>query len=76
LSRKANHNRIQKFSQGVEVAEATMKNFYAAGLDALVKRWDKSINVDVTVSSMRNLNGYSLCTHSSCNFAQAKRDTV
>jgi hypothetical protein len=29
----------------VEVAETTVKNFYAAGFDALVKRWDKCINV-------------------------------
>jgi hypothetical protein len=27
------------------VAETTMKNFYAASFDALVERWDKSINV-------------------------------
>jgi hypothetical protein len=27
------------------VAETTVKNFYAAGFDALVKRWDKCINV-------------------------------
>jgi hypothetical protein len=29
---------------GAEVAETTFKNFYAAGFDALVKRWDKLIN--------------------------------
>jgi hypothetical protein len=27
----------------VEVAETTVKKFYAAGFDALVKRWDKCI---------------------------------
>jgi hypothetical protein len=27
------------------LAETTAKNFYAAGFDALVKRWDKFINV-------------------------------
>jgi hypothetical protein len=27
------------------VAETTVKNFYAAGFDALVKRWEKCINV-------------------------------
>jgi hypothetical protein len=31
---------------GAEVAERTVtKDFYAAGFDALVKRWDKCINV-------------------------------
>jgi hypothetical protein len=31
----------------VEVAEATVKRlFYAAGFGALLKRWDKFINVD------------------------------
>jgi hypothetical protein len=30
---------------GVKVAETTVKNFYAAGFEALVKRWDKCINV-------------------------------
>jgi hypothetical protein len=28
------------------MAETTVKNFYAAGYNALVKRWDKYINVD------------------------------
>jgi hypothetical protein len=27
------------------VAETTVKNFYAEGLDVLVKRWNKCINV-------------------------------
>jgi hypothetical protein len=27
------------------VVETTVKNFYAAGLDAVIKRWDKFINV-------------------------------
>jgi hypothetical protein len=27
------------------VAETAVKNLYAAGFDALVKRWDKCINV-------------------------------
>jgi hypothetical protein len=27
------------------VAETTVKYFYAAGFDTLVKRWDKCINV-------------------------------
>jgi hypothetical protein len=27
------------------VAETTVKNFYAAGFDALAKRWDKVYNV-------------------------------
>jgi hypothetical protein len=27
------------------VAETTVKDFYAAGFDALVKRWDKYIDV-------------------------------
>jgi hypothetical protein len=30
---------------GAEVAETTAKNLYAAGFDALVKRWDKCISV-------------------------------
>jgi hypothetical protein len=57
LSRKAVHNWVEKFSQGrskvasdahpsAEVAETTVKNFRAAGFDALVKRWNKCINVD------------------------------
>jgi hypothetical protein len=56
LSRKAVHNFVEKFSQGrskvadnarsgAEVTETTGKNFFAAGFDALVKRWDKRINV-------------------------------
>jgi hypothetical protein len=50
------HNWVEKFSQGclkvtddaqpgAEVAETTVKIFYAVGFDALVKRWDKCINV-------------------------------
>jgi hypothetical protein len=31
--------------QGAEAAKTTVKDFYAAGFDALVKRWDKCINV-------------------------------
>jgi hypothetical protein len=27
------------------VTKTTVKNFYAAGFDALIKRWDKCINV-------------------------------
>jgi hypothetical protein len=52
LSRKAVHNWVEKFSQGrrdriggTEVAETVVKNFQAAGFDALVKRWDKCISV-------------------------------
>jgi hypothetical protein len=59
LSRKAVHKWVEKFSQRRSkvgddarpnlpfeiVAEITVKIFYAAGLDALVKRWDKCINV-------------------------------
>jgi hypothetical protein len=55
LSRKAVPNWVEKFSKGrskfaddtrksAEVAETTVKNFYAAGFDALVKQWDKCIN--------------------------------
>jgi hypothetical protein len=29
----------------VEVAEPTVKDFYVAGFDMLVKRWDKFMNV-------------------------------
>jgi hypothetical protein len=50
------HNWVEKFSQGRSKAaddETEMrkllkqqsKNFYAADFDALVKRWDKCINV-------------------------------
>jgi hypothetical protein len=57
LSRKALHNWVEKLSQGrskiahngrsdAEVAEAIVKNdFYAAGLDAIVNRSNKRINV-------------------------------
>jgi hypothetical protein len=52
-SRKAVHNWVEKFSQGLskvvddepEEAETTDKIFYAACFDALVKRRDKCINV-------------------------------
>jgi hypothetical protein len=30
---------------GAEVTETTIKNFYAAGFDALIKRLDNCINV-------------------------------
>jgi hypothetical protein len=54
LSRKVVHNLVEKFSQRcskngdndephVDVAETTP--FYVAGFDALVKRWDKCVNV-------------------------------
>jgi hypothetical protein len=50
------HNCAEKFSQGrskfadddrpiAEVAETTVKNFYAAGFDALVKLLDKCMSV-------------------------------
>jgi hypothetical protein len=56
LSRKAVHNWIGKFSRGLskvaddarpdaEVAETTDTDFCAADFDALVKQWDKCINV-------------------------------
>jgi hypothetical protein len=59
LSRKAVHNSVEKFSQGrsefaddgrsgrpgAELAEIIVRNFCAAGFDALVKRWDMCINV-------------------------------
>jgi hypothetical protein len=56
LSRKAVHNWVEEFSHGrstvaedirpcTEVAEITVKHFYAAGFDTLVKRLDKCINV-------------------------------
>jgi hypothetical protein len=48
LSCKAVHNWVERFSDeedetDAEVAERTDKDFYAAGFDALVKRWDKCI---------------------------------
>jgi hypothetical protein len=57
LSRKAVHNWAKIFSQGcskvadevrpgAEMIETTIKNFCAASFEALVKRWDKCINVD------------------------------
>jgi hypothetical protein len=33
------------FIEGVEMAETTVRNFYAAGFDTLVKQWDKHISV-------------------------------
>jgi hypothetical protein len=56
LLRKAVHNWVDKITQGrskvthdarpgEEVAETTVKNFNAAGFDALIKRWDKCISV-------------------------------
>jgi hypothetical protein len=55
LSRKAVHNWVKKFSHGCskvaddalsgEEAIKNKKDFYAAGFDALVKRWDMCINV-------------------------------
>jgi hypothetical protein len=56
LSRKAVHNWTEKFSQGrskvvddeLEVRKwlrQLLKDFCAAGFDAVVKRWDKCINV-------------------------------
>jgi hypothetical protein len=57
LSHKGVHNWVHKFSLGrfkvaddarpaAKVAETTVKkDFYAAGFDALVKRWDKCIYI-------------------------------
>jgi hypothetical protein len=56
LSRIAAHNWVEKFSQGhMKVSDDAMearkwlrqqsKDFYDAGFDALVKRWDKCIKV-------------------------------
>jgi hypothetical protein len=56
LSRKAVHNYVGKLSQRrSEVADdetevwnwlrQQSKDFYAAGFDAMIKRWDKCINV-------------------------------
>jgi hypothetical protein len=56
FSCKAVHNLVEKFSRkrskvaddarpGAELAHTTAKDFYAAGCDALLKRWDKCINV-------------------------------
>jgi hypothetical protein len=53
---KSGRNWVDKFSQrhskiaddirpSTEVAETTVKNFYSASFDALVKGWNKSINV-------------------------------
>jgi hypothetical protein len=55
LPRKAVHNWVDKFSQGrSKVSDETearnrlrqqSKDFYAAGFEALVKRWDKCSSV-------------------------------
>jgi hypothetical protein len=56
LSRKGVHNWVKKFSHGLsKAADDAMevrkwlrqqsKGFYAASFDALVKRWDKRINI-------------------------------
>jgi len=60
LSRQAVHNWVQKFSEGwtsikdehrvgrpVEIAwfQQQPKEFYAAGFQGLVKRWDKCLNL-------------------------------
>jgi hypothetical protein len=56
LSSEAVHNWVEKFypgrsgvaddaRPGAEVTEQESKDYYAAGFDALVKRWDKCINV-------------------------------
>jgi hypothetical protein len=57
LSRKAVRNWVEKFSQGrsrvadearpgAEVVQTTVKNSYAAGYEALKKRWNKCISFD------------------------------
>jgi hypothetical protein len=56
LSRKAVHNLAEKFSRGrskvaddarpsSELAETTVKRLLYCGFHALVKHWDKCINV-------------------------------
>jgi hypothetical protein len=52
LSRKVVHNWVEKFSQGYSTVTDDArpdcdrsKDFYAAGFDALFKRWDKFINI-------------------------------
>jgi hypothetical protein len=56
LSHKAIHNWVEKFLKDVQKSQMMpnqvrkwlrqqSKDFYAAGFDALVKRWDKCINV-------------------------------
>jgi hypothetical protein len=52
LSREAVDNWIEKFSQGRSKVSGVRnwlrqqsKDFYVAGFDALIKRWDKCINV-------------------------------
>jgi hypothetical protein len=65
LSRKALHNWVEKFSEGrSKVTDDEMevrnklrqqsKDFYAAGFDAPVKRWDKFINVGGVKSKALN----------------------
>jgi hypothetical protein len=57
LSRKAVHNMVENFPHAVpklhimpdhkrKWLRQQSKDFYAAGFDALVKRWDKCISVD------------------------------
>jgi hypothetical protein len=57
LSHKTVHNWVEKFAQGrskvaddarpgAEVTRQQSKDFCAAGFDALLKRWDKCINVE------------------------------
>jgi hypothetical protein len=48
VSRKSVHNWVEKRgerSADGEVAETTVKDFYVAGFDSLVKRMDKCISV-------------------------------
>lgn len=57
LSRKAVYNKMDKFSifrnfqtaNNLEMttmwSDSNPKNFYAAGIEAVIKRWDKCINV-------------------------------
>jgi hypothetical protein len=56
LTRKGVQNLVKIFSQAnskdtddarprAELTETIDQNFYVAGFDALVKRWDKSINI-------------------------------
>jgi hypothetical protein len=67
LSRKAVHNLVEKFSQGrskfaddtrpgAEEDEITSKDFYAAGFDALVKRWDKCIMLVEDMSTNKSIS--------------------
>jgi hypothetical protein len=45
LWRKAVHNWVANVSLMTKRLKQQPKYFYAAGFDALVKRWDKCINV-------------------------------